>query len=235
MNILPKSNQFIEEIKEFHPETDLEQEGKRILTFKGTFDNLRKLRVEIEKIKDKYPIDKYVKIQYSGPVTKQINLGDKAAFVLDLDVNADEQDRENLINELLSNEEIINIISFDYTIVIVLKNIITFDMYKLVFKNIETVARKHDPESEGLIPFHEKGNYTVIEFTSLEVAINLLEVHKKRLEYYYHKDMTVEDEAESIKYLVNQGLSASDIGISRSKYFRNKPEIPVSPWNLLGF
>lgn len=229
MNLLPKLNQFIEDIKEFHPETDIEQEGKRVLTFKGIFDNLRKVRTEIQKMKDNYPIEKYVKIQYSGPVTKQINLENKIAFVLDLDVNADEQGLCNLANELLSYEDITNIFRNGNKLVIVLNNISSFDKYKLVFEDIETVAQKYIPKGKGLIPFHGKINYTVTVFTQIEVIINLLEVHKKRLEYYYHKDMTVEDEAESIKYLVNQGLSASDIGISRSKYFRNKPEIPVSP------
>ncbi len=230
MNILPKIKQFIEEIKEFQPETDLEQDGKRILTFKGTFDKLRKLRVEIEKIKDNYPIQKFVTIKYSEPLTKNIYIKHNLSFLLDLNNNVDKQNLENMANELLANEEITNIIFDGNTILIPLKDsgYTTRDKFTSVSDEIEAVVKKHNPKSKSIIPFSGKDPLAVTEYTQLVVTINMIDLHKDRLGYYYHKDMTVADEAESIKYLINLGLSESDIGISRSKYFRYKEKPQVA-------
>ncbi|MDT8781951.1 MAG: hypothetical protein IAX22_04815 [Candidatus Bathyarchaeota archaeon] len=230
MNLLPELNQFIEEIKEFQPETDLEQDGKKVLTFKGAFDNLRKIRTEIQKIKTNYPIDKYVTIKYSEPLTKHIHLKHNLSFLLDLNNNMDEQDLDNLTNELLANAEIINIILNGNNLLIPLKDssYTTRDKLTSVSENIEAVVKKHNPKSKSTIPFNGKEPFTVTEYTQLVVTINMIDLHKDRLDYFYHRDMSNVDEAESIKYLVSRGLSASDIGISRSKYFRNKPEISVS-------
>lgn len=230
MNILPKLNQFIEEIQELQPETDREQEGKRILTFKGTFDKLRKLRVEIEKIKDNYPIQKFVTIKYSELLTKNIYIKHNLTFLLDLNNNVDKQNLENMANELLANEEITNIIFDGNTLLIPLKgsSYTARDKFTSVADDIEAVVKKHNPKSKSTIPFYGEKTFTVTEHTQLVVTINMIDLHKDRLDYFYHRDMSNADEAESIKYLVNQGLTASDIGISRSKYFRNKPEIPVS-------
>lgn len=229
MNLIPKINQFIEEINEFHPETDLEQDGKRALTFKDTFSKLRQLRVEIEKTKAKYPLDKYITIQYSGPVTVKVTF-DFTPYVLYFDENTDKQIIDNVANDLLAIEEIIHIIPAKDAIIINFKRSSFDSPYKLkaVEKCVNIVAQKHNPEGRCLTHFTGKGDYTTTEYKELVVDINLVELHKDRLAYFYHRDLSNADESESIKYLISQGLSASDIGISRSKYFRIKPEIPVS-------
>lgn len=231
MNLLPKLNQFIEGLREFHPETDVEHDGKRVLTFKDTFDNLRKLRVEIEKMKDNFPIEKYVTIHYSEPVTVKVDFNYNP-YILNLDETIDKQVIDNLTNDLLGIEEIMHLIRVKDAIFINLQKSSFVSPYKIkeIVKTINIVMQKHNPGEKSANIFVGKLDYpTTTEYKELVVEINLHEFHKDRLAYYYHKDMTVADEAESIKYLVNQGLTASDIGISRSKYFRNKPEIPVSP------
>lgn len=228
MNILPQLNQFIEDIKEFHPETDIEQEGKKILTFNDTFDNLRKVRTEIQQIKDKYPIDKYVTIKYCGPVTVKVKKNYNL-YVLYFDENLDTQIIDNVTNDLLAIEEIMHIIPARNAIFINLKESSFDSPYKFreILKAVNIAMQKHNPGGAS-ISIGKLDYPTTTEYQELVVEINLTELHKDRLQYFYHRDMTQADEAESIKYLINLGLSESDIGISRSKYFRYKEKPQVA-------
>lgn len=230
MNILPQLNKFIEAIKEFHPETDLEQDGKRILTFKDKFAELRKVRAEIQKMKDNFPIEKYVTIHYSEPVTVKVDFN-YHPYILNLDETLDKQVIDNLTNDLLGIEEIMHLIRVKDAIFINLQKSSFVSPYKIeeIVKTINIVMQKHNPGGKSATVFVGKLDYpTTTEYKELVVEINLHEFHKDRLAYYYHKDMTVADEAESIKYLINLGLSESDIGISRSKYFRYKEKPQVA-------
>jgi len=234
LNILPKLNQFIEEItKEVSPETDTEQNGQRTLTFKNNdYTKFEALKTQAELLAEQLYLTKYISLEYRDLTKEKISFPLTYTFEIDLGKIREQDLQKNLENFIigLQNRPDLTILRNDNWIIVACKPEVlsTRDRLNDWMSFIRSVAYINNLQKTLKEKCCGPFEFEAQVYKGLMLRINLANLHKNRLDYYKHKDMTAQDASESIKYLIGLGWSASEIGVSRPEYFRNKPKKPVS-------
>lgn len=128
------------------------------------------------------------------------------------------QNLETFLSEIQSQTEMVESISEDNGTIIIRLNYECFCIYEKAHAFLVFVASLNEMLHLGKLGLPKTGPKKTLYY-----RIDLGPLHVNRLETFFHKDITQQDVAASIDFLVSQGWTEKmfkEIGVSRSTFFR---------------